>query len=169
MLPQYNRSTVAQRGVDHEAFLQLLASYAPEWDRVPPGRESVIRLRHRKKPYLSVVVYTTLVNGQARNIGQDAIRVYIRHENSGRLLVGFPKIYRTHQWGDQMVARVRQAFNLIKTDSLPRCPACETLMILVSPRDQKHVFLWVCPGQDSPPIPSTLHDVRTGHGNTHSA
>jgi hypothetical protein len=144
------------------SVIEALQQFNPAVVPSPPGHETVVRMIHRRKPYLSVVVYTTVVEGEARRIGEDAIRVFVRHENSGRLLIGFPKIYRGPAWSRILADRVRNVFQLIRMDELPRCVNCETLMILMAPRGREGALLWVCPQRDGPFQPCRLVDARPG-------
>lgn len=144
------------------ALLDCLQSFHPEVLPARLGQETVIRMVHRRKPYLSIVVFTTIVGEAARKSGEDAIRVFVRHENSGRLLLGLPRVHRTPTWGRHLAERVRHLFQLIRMDELPRCMNCETLMILIAPRGKQGPLLWACPQRDGPLQPCRLTDVRPG-------
>lgn len=165
MSPNNSSMPSSQSGVPAVTItnmMEILAQFQPQTMQARAGQETVIRMQHRWKPYVSVVVYTTVVGGDARGAGEDAIRLFIRHENSGRLLMGFPRIYRNGSWARALFERVRHAFHLVSTDHIPRCYVCETLMILLSPRGKQGPLMWVCPERDGPFLPCRIPDVRPG-------
>lgn len=79
-------------------------------------------------PKVRVLVYSTIVNGEVRSNGKDAIRVALVYKNADGSERGMVKDTRVNRTGeidgivDRMLGRVRRVFDAGK--QVPKCPDC---------------------------------------------
>lgn len=87
-----------------------------------------LRQDRRQPPELYVVVFSTLeqVGGQARDCGEDAIRVGLVHNPTGTVVMMLPRINRVGSAGailDRVLERIRDLMRRVRDDVCPLCGA----------------------------------------------
>jgi len=130
-MPKYNPDSATDRenlAMAVEFKLQS-CGFDPQTSSDP--RMELIYKRQVGDTKMSVVVYTSIVNGRVRNLGKDAIRVAGVYENGEvrRGIVSDKRINRTGEIPeivDRMYQRMRECYRACNTSR--RCNSCNAPM-----------------------------------------
>lgn len=91
---------------------------------------------------LSLRVYTSIINGESRGIGEDAIRVsvWVRKADKRPAMIGASKrVHRVQRWRTNLAVRLANWQTEMLADLCPQsCPKCHSLMQLRRPNTGQH-------------------------------
>ncbi len=98
---------------------------------------------------LSLRIYTSIVDGESRGVGDDAIRINVctRKKNGTALIIGADKrVNRVERWRTNLTARLANWQQELLVGLCPRsCPKCQSLMLLrTSGRRQHYAPFYGC-------------------------
>lgn len=127
--------------IPEQEMKQFLAGQGFSEIKLPNCREMVMAKIVRKGVYpICLRVYTSVTQGEARDVGEDAIRVALvtKDDQAGILGVGHSRrVYRVEGWKDNLQNRLDKW----EENLGPVCPKCGGWMAL---RKGKNGEFWGC-------------------------
>jgi len=138
-----NRFGMAQRycRIIKNDFERVMARYNAKVVDVPGSRELVYEIQPPswKKDNLSVLVYSSIImTGQARDCGDDAIRVVaVLDHDPKKIVSGRTKTLRIDSWEKNLTAKID---DLLQYEPVT-CPRCGSMMVVRTNKRTKEKFM----------------------------
>jgi hypothetical protein len=123
-----------KNNIYHAVTAEELESALSEIPNVTFGRIRIERVRERvyQTPVARncwLVCYSSIVDGEARGVGEDAIRFVVFYRGQAgtkdRVVVKAKRVHRITTWRKNLSARVE---SMLKTIESIKCPRCGSLM-----------------------------------------